>query len=192
MAKVYIPRGLVIASIGIILLVIGSNMFDNAYDVVEPMMNSKHDLFENEQIMQGKSVNSTIYWNQLDEHSVLLVHVMPPSGSINLQVSEPSNETFEKESKNGFVYHIIDKNPQSQGNYYVKISNLGNDQVSVNVILGEDPYLSGTCDSSNGVECYAIPIAIGLVIVGMLALIVGSLIAINDFRKRKKSDKIDH
>ncbi len=178
---------MIIASIGAILLVIGSNMFDSAYDAVESMMNNKHDIVENTQIMQGKSINSTITWDQLAEHNVLLVHVLPVSGSINLQVSEPNNETFEKESKNGFAYHIIDKNPQSQGNYYVTISNLGNDRVSVNVVLGEDPYLSGKCDPSNGMDCYAIPAAIGLVIVGMFALIIGSLIAINDFRKKRKT-----
>lgn len=183
----YIPRGLVIASIGAILLVIGSNMFDSAYDIVESLMNDKHDIVENVQIMQGKSINSTITWDQLAQHNVLLVHVVPTSGSINLQVLEPNNETFEEESKNGFAYHLIDKNPQSQGNYSVKVSNLGNDQVSVSVILGEDPYLGGKCDPSNGIQCYAIPAAIGLVVVGLLALIIGSLIAINDFRKKRKT-----
>lgn len=187
MVKIYITRGLVIASIGVVLLVVGSNIFDNAYDTAESLMKDKDYLVEGKQITQGQSINSTISWNQLSEHSVLMVHVMPPTDSINLQVSEPNNETFEKTSQNGFVYHIIDKNPQSQGNYYVKISNPSTDNVEVNVILGEDPYLSGVCDPSNGMECYLIPTAIGLVIVGMLALIVGSVIAVNDFRKKKKT-----
>lgn len=187
MTKIYIPRGLAIATVGVALLVVGSNIFDNAYDTAESLMRDKDYLVQNKQITQGQSINSTISWNQLSEHSVLLVHVMPPTDSINLQVSEPNNETFEKASQNGFVYHIIDKNPQSQGNYYVKISNPGTDNVEVNMILGEDPYLSGACDPSNGMGCYLIPTAIGLVIIGMLALIVGSMIAINDFRKKKRA-----
>jgi len=177
---------LIIASIGAVLLVVGSNIFDNSYDTVESMMKTKQDIIEDKEILQGQSINSTITWDELTEHTVLIVHVMPASGSIKLQVTEPNGEVFDKESTNGFVYHIIEKRPQEQGNYYFSIVNLGSQSVNVTVVMGEDPYLSGTCDSANGINCYAIPVAIGLVIVGMITLIVGSLITVNDFRKKRK------
>lgn len=186
MAKLWILRGLIIVSIGAVLLVVGSNIFDNSYDIVESMMKTKHDIIEDKEVSQGQSINSTITWDELSEHTVLVAHVMPALGSIKLQVTEPNGEIFEKESNNGFVYHIIEKRPQEQGNYSLSILNLGNAPVNVTVVLGEDPYLSGTCDSVNGINCYVIPAAIGMVIIGMITLIVGSLITINDFRKKRK------
>lgn len=168
------------------MLVVGSNIFDNSYDLVESMMKIKHDIIEDKEILQGQSINSTITWDELTEHTVLVVHVMPALGSIKLQVIEPDGEIFEKESKNGFVYHIMEKRPQEQGNYYFSILNLGSESVNVTVVLGEDPYLSGTCDPVNGINCYVIPVAIGMVIIGMITLIVGLLITVNDFRKKRK------
>jgi hypothetical protein len=187
---------LIIVSIGAVLLVMGSNIFDNSYDMVESMMKTKHDIIEDKEILQGQLINSTITWDELSEHTVLVVHAMPALGSIKLQVTDPNGGIFEKESNNGFVYHIIEKSSQEQGNYYFSILNLGNAPVNVTVVLGEDPYLSGTCDSTNGINCYAIPVAIGLVIIGMITLIVGSLITVNDFRKKRKpntdSNTIQH
>jgi hypothetical protein len=177
---------LIIVSIGAVLLVMGSNIFDNSYDVVESMMKTKNDIIDDKEILQGQAINSTITWDELSEHTVLVVHAMPALGSIKLQVTDPDGGVFEKESNNGFVYHIIEKSSQEQGNYYFSILNLGNAPVNVTVVLGEDPYLSGTCDSANGLNCYAIPVAIGLVIIGMITLIVGSLIIVYDFRKKRK------
>ena len=177
---------MIIVAIGVVLLVVGSGIFDNSYDSVESVMNTKHNIIEDREILQGQLINSTIAWDELTEHTVLVVHAVPALGLIKLQVTEPNGEVFEKESTNGFVYHIIEKRPQEQGNYYFTILNLGNEPVNVTVVLGEDPYLSGTCDSANGMNCYVIPVAIGLVIVGMITLIVGSLIAVNDFRKKTK------
>ncbi|MDE1727383.1 MAG: hypothetical protein KGH89_09010 [Thaumarchaeota archaeon] len=189
MAKLYILRGLIVVSVGAILLVVGSNIFDGSYDTAESIMKTKHELIENKEILQGNLVNSTIAWADLSEHTILLVHTIPPSDFVKLQVTEPNGDTFEKESKNGFLYHIIEKRPQEQGNYNFSISNLGNEPVSVSVTLGEDPYLSGTCDLSNGMNCYAIPVAIGMVIVGIIALTVGSLITINDLNKKRRQSK---
>ena len=186
MTKSRVLRGLIIIAIGAVLLVVGSGIFDNSYDSVESMMKDKHNIIEDKAILQEQLINSTITWDELTEHTVLVVHVVPVSGLIKLQVTEPNGEIFEKESTNGFVYHIIEKRPHEQGNYYFNILNLGSTPVNVTVVLGEDPYLSGTCDSTNGMNCYVIPTAIGLVIVGMITLIVGSLITVNDFRKKTK------
>ena len=186
MAKLRIPRGLIIASIGIIILVIGSNIFDSSYNVVESIMSAKQYLIEDKMISQGQSINSTITWDQLAEHGILIVNTTPISNLVKLQVTEPGGGAFEKESKNGYVYHIIGKSSQNQGNYSFRVSNEGTEPVSINVVLGEDPYLSGKCTSDNEILCYVIPAVIGFVIAGMFALIIGSVITINDFRKKKK------
>lgn len=179
-------RGLIIALVGVSLLIVGASIFDRSYAVVESVMGDKQDIVKGKVLSQGQSVNSTIPWDQLATHSILIVNSSPTSARIKLQVTEPTGGTFEKESKNGFIYHIIGKSTQNQGNYYFRVLNLGGEPASINVVLGEDPYLSGKCNSDDRVMCYAIPASIGIVIAGMLALIIGSLIAINDLSKRKK------
>lgn len=187
MAKLPVPRGLIIAAIGISVLVIGSNVFDRSYDMVESAIPNKQYLMEDKMLSSGQYLNSTITWNQLADHGILIVDASPKSNTVNLQVNEPGGGIFDKESSNGYVYHIIGKSTQNQANYSYKVSNQGNEPVTVNVILGEDPYLSGKCSADNEILCYAIPAVSGLVIGGMLALIIGSVIAVNDFRKKKKS-----
>lgn len=152
-------------------------------------MQIKHHLIEDGTILPRQSVNSTISSEQLVDHNVLIVHVKPESDSIKLITIEPNNETFEKESQDGFVYHIIGKNPQTSGNYSVTIFNLSNEPVNVNAIIGEDPYLGGKCASSYGVSCYVIPMAIGLVIVGVITFIAGGLLIFADFRKQSLRSK---
>ncbi len=186
MAKLSIPRGIVIAIIGIFILVVGSNIFDSSYDHVESTMLNKQYLIQDKLISSGQYLNSSIKWDDLADHSILIVNAAPASSLVKLQVNEPSESTFEKESKNGYVYHIIGKSTQNQGNYYYTISNQGSEPTHISVVLGEDPYLSGKCNPNNEVLCYAIPATSGLVIAGMLALVIGSIIAVNDFRKLKK------
>jgi hypothetical protein len=176
-------------SIGIALAVVGAFLLDNSYDSVESIMKIKHPLIEDSTILPQQSVNSTISDEQLVDHNVLIVHVKPKSDSIKLITMEPNNETFEKESKDGFVYHIIGKNSQTMGNYSVTIYNISNEPVNVNAIIGEDPYLSGKCATSYGVSCYAIPMAIGFVILGVITFIAGGLLAFTDFRKQRLRSK---
>lgn len=153
------------------------------------MMKIKHNVIEDQTIKSNQSLNFTITTAALVEHNVITVHVKPTSDSIKLVVADSSGETFEKESKDGFVYHIIDKKAQAEENYSITIYNLSHESVNVNAILGEDPFLSGKCDPSYGVGCYAIPMAIGLVMIGVIMLIVGALLAITDFRKQRKRNK---
>ena len=176
-------------SIGIVLAVVGSFFLDNSYKSVESIMKIRHNLIEDSTISPKQSVNSTIYNEQLVDHNVLVVHVKPESDSIKLITMEPNNETFEKESKDGFVYHIMGKNLQTMGNFSITIYNLSNEPVNVNAIIGEDPYLSGKCVASYGASCYAIPMAIGFVIVGVITFIVGGLLAFTDFRKKRLHSK---
>lgn len=180
------PRGLIIAAVGLAMLVIGSNIFDSSYDVVESALLDKQYLMGDKVLFPGQYVNSTMEWNRLPDHSVLIVDASPPSSLVTLQVNEPGSGIFEKESKNGYVYHIIGKSTQNQASYYYKISNRGSESATINVILGEDPYLSGKCNTSNEILCYVIPATSGVVIAGMLALIIGSVLAVSDFRKKKK------
>lgn len=182
-----IPRGLIIAGIGMVTLLIGSVVFDSSYDSVESVLLNKQYLVEGKMLSPGGVFNSTITWNHLDYHSVLIVNSSPSSNIVTLKVDEPGGGIFEKQSKNGYVYHIMGKSTQNQANYYYKVSNLGKEPVTINVTLGEDPYLSGKCNVDNEVLCYVIPATSGFVIAGMLALVIGSILAVTDFRKKKRS-----
>ena len=178
-----------IIAIGIVLAVVGAFLLDNSYKSVELIMKIKHPIIENSIISPQQSINSTISNEQLVDHNVLIVHVKPESDSIKLITMEPNNETFEKESNNGFVYHIIGKSPQAMDNYSITIYNLSNEPVNVNAIIGEDPYLSGKCATSYGTSCYAIPMAIGFVIIGAITFVAGGLLAFTDFRKKRLRSK---
>ena len=178
-------RGILILSVGVVLVIIGVFTLDNSYELVESIMKIKHNLIDDNALLPNQSVKSIISNDKLVEHNVLLAHVRPASDSIRLIATDPNNETFEKESKNGFVYHIIEKNSQATGNYSVTIYNLSNEPVSVTALIGEDPYLSGRCDPSYITSCYAIPMAIGFVIVGAVAFIVGVLLLFTGLRKVK-------
>jgi hypothetical protein len=186
LAKFYLQRGILIAAIGIVIVIIGTGLFDNSYEYVEPLMKIKHDIIEDQTILRNQSISSTIPQDELVEHNVIIAHVKPSHDSIKLLATDPSGETFEKESKDGFVYHIIDKKTQAEGNYSIEIYNLSGEPITVNTVFGEDPYLSGKCEQGYGMRCYTIPLAIGFVIIGIITFIVGTLLAIVDFRRQKK------
>lgn len=149
-------------------------------------MNIKHKIVEDKTILQNKYLNSTIPTDILVDHNIVLVHVTPQTDSIKLVATDPNGDTFSKESKDGFVYDIIEKKAQAEGNYSISIYNLNDESVNVNVVLGEDPFLSGKCDPNNSNGCFAIPLAIGFVIGGIIAFIVGAILAITDFQKQRK------
>ncbi len=163
---------------------IGANFFDSAYQSVEPVLKSKQTIIDGKTVLPHQFINSTIPAGYLKEHNVLVVHLMPLTGSVKLFGIEPSGMTFEKESNDGFLYHIIQKS-QSQGIYSIQISNSGSEPVKVDAIIGEDPYLSGSCNS--GIECFTVHIAIALVIVGIIAFVVGILIGARDLRNENKA-----
>lgn len=186
LAELRIPRGVAVASIGIVVLVIGYVVFDNAYDSVGSVMLDKKFLVLDKVVPAGQSINSSIPWDGLFDHSILIVKAAPVSSQVRLHVDEPGGGTFDKETGNGYAYHIIGKSPQQQGPYSFVVSNGGSEPATVSVILGEDPYLSGKCTENDQYLCYAIPATIVFVIGGMLALIIGSLIAVSDFRKGRR------
>jgi len=183
LAKWSLARGSIIAGIALVVFVIGVNLFDSAYESVEPVLKNKQTIIDSKTIPPNQFINSTIPTGDLMEHNVLVIHLMPLSGSVKLFGIEPSGMTFEKESKDGFLYHIIQKS-RSEGTYSIQISNSASEPVQVGVIIGEDPYLSGNCNS--GIKCFTVLVAIGLVIVGIIAFIVGILIGARDFRKENK------
>ncbi len=186
MVQFYSLRGILIVAIGIALVVAGASFFDSSYESVEPMMKIKHNIIEDQTILPNQSLNSTIHEDQLVEHNVILVHIKPAFDSIKFLAFDPSGGTFEKESKDGFVYHIVEKKPQADGDYSIKIYNQSNEPVNVKAIVGEDPYLSGNCDPSYGLQCHIIHLYIGFVIIGIIGFIVGALLTITDFRKQRK------
>jgi len=185
LAKLSLIRGPIIAGIALIVVVTGANLFDSSYESVEPILKSKQTIIDNKTILPNQFINSTILTDSLKEHNVIIIHSEPSSGLVHLFGTEPSGMTFEKDSKDGFLYHIIQKS-KAEGSYSIQISNTGSKPVKVNVIMGEDPYLSGNCNQSYGIKCYTVPVAIGLVIIGIIAFIVGILLGVTDFRKQNK------
>ncbi|WP_101478200.1 hypothetical protein [Candidatus Nitrosotalea bavarica] len=188
MTKLFLARGPIIASIGLIVVVIGANLFDLSYQSVESILKTKSTLITNKEILPNQFVNFTIHPEQLSEHNVIIVHTTPSSGFVKLEGMEPNGMMFEKESKDGFLYHIIQRNNQG-GLYAIKISDTGSQPVTLNVIMGEDPFLSKNCNASYGIQCNVVQVSMGMVAIGIIAFIVGILIGISDFKKEKKLQK---
>lgn len=174
--------------IGLIVIVIGANLFDWSYQSVESILKTKSALIENKEILPNQFANFTIHSVQLKEHNVIILHTIPSSGSVKLEGMEPNGMMFEKDSKDGFLYHIIQKNNQG-GSYAIKISDTGSQPVKINVIMGEDPFLSKNCDTSYGIKCNVVQTSMGMVAIGIIAFIVGILLGMSDFKKEKRFRK---
>ncbi len=185
MVKLSLARGPIIATVALGVLVLGATLFDNSYQNVESLIGTKYDIAQSTTILPNQFVNYTIYNNQLKDHNVIVVHSRPSASIIKLQVNEPNGMTFEKDSKDGYLYHIIQKNNQGD-DYYIKLSNSGSTTVQIDALVAEDPYLSGHCEKGTGIECNMVNLAMGLVITGIIGFIVGILIGISDFKKEKK------
>lgn len=185
MTKLFLARGPIIASIGLILVVIGANLFDLSYQSVESILKTRSSLVENKQILPNQFINFTIHSDLLKEHNVIILHTSPSSGSVKLEGIEPNGMTFEKESNNGFLYHIVQKNNQG-GLYAIKITDTGSQSIKINVVMGEDPFLSKNCDMSYGVRCNIVQVSMGMVAIGIIAFIIGILLGMSDFKKEKK------
>ncbi|HXU94997.1 MAG TPA: hypothetical protein VFP45_01025 [Candidatus Nitrosotalea sp.] len=185
MVKLYLIRGPIIAAIGLFVVVIGANLFDTSYQSVESILKTKSILMSDKEILPNQFVNFTIHSEQLVEHNVIIVHAIPSSGLVRLDGMEPNGMTFEKESNDGFLYHIIQKNNQG-GSYSIKISDIGSQSVTINVMMGEDPFLSKNCNTSYGIKCNVVQISMGMVVIGLIAFILGILIGIFALKKERK------
>jgi uncharacterized membrane protein len=188
LTKLFLARGLVIASIGLIVIVIGANLFDWSYQSIDSILRVKSVLIDNKELLPDQFTNFTIHSEQLKEHNVIILHTIPSSGSVKLEGMEPNGMMFEKDSKDGFLYHIIQKNNQG-GLYAIKISDTGSQPVKINVIMGEDPFLNKNCNTSYGIKCNVVQMSMTMVAIGIIAFIIGILLAISDFKKEKKTQK---
>ena len=188
LTKLYLIRGPIISVMALIIVVIGANIFDNSYQSVEYLLQKKSTIFSHTGILPNQFINSNVSSSDMNEHNVLIIHSMPASESVRLEGIDPNGMTFEKESKDGFLYHIIQKSNQG-GNYSIKISNLGNLSVRIDAIMGEDPFLSKDCTEKYDGKCNVVWISIGFVIGGIISFIAGILIGIFDFRKETKLKK---
>lgn len=186
--KQYLIRGPVIAAIGLIIVVVGANLFDESYQSVEQILKNATIIISNKEILQNQFVNSTINSGQLKEHNVIILHTNPSSGIVRLEGVEPNGMTFEKESKDGFLYHIIQRGNQG-GLYTIKIFDTGSQPVRINVIMGEDPFLSKNCDVSYGMRCNVVQISMGMVAIGIISFVIGILIGMMDFKKERDLQK---
>lgn len=176
------------ASIGLIVVVIGASLFDQSYQSVESILGAKSTLVQNKELLPNQFTNFTIRSEQLKEHNVIIIHSTPSSSSIKLEGIEPNGMVFEKESTNGFLYHVIQRNNQG-GIYSIKISDIGNQPVDISAIMGEDPFLSKNCNVSLGMQCNVVMLSMSMVAIGIIVFIVGILLGIFDFKKEKNSRK---
>lgn len=173
---------------GIIVVIIGANLFDMSYQSVESLLKENSVIISNKSIITHQSVNYTIQTNMLKEHNVLIFHVTPTTGLIKLEVQEPNEMTFQKQSTDGYLYHIIQRNKQGAG-YQITITNVGNNDVKIDVNLGEDPFLGKNCNASYGIKCGIVQLSMGLVVIGIIVSIVGLIMGIFDYRKRLSKKK---
>lgn len=177
-----------IAAIGLMLVVIGAGLFDTSYQSVESLLGTKFDIMSGKQILPNQFVNSTIRSEQLKEHNVLVIHVIPSTGSVKLEGIDPNGMTFEKESKDGFLYHIIQRSNQD-GSYFIKVIDTGNQLVRIDAVMGEDPFLSKNCNMSYGIKCNIVQMSMGMVAIGLVTFIAGIVIGMYYFKKERKLQK---
>ena len=188
MVKLSLIRGPIIAAIGLFVVIIGANLFDMSYQSVEPILKTKSILISDKELLPGQFTNFTVRSEQLVEHNVVIVHTIPSSGLVILEDMEPNGMAFEKKSIDGFLYHIIQKNNQG-GSYSIKISDIDSKPVKINVVMGEDPFLSKNCDASYGIKCNVVQISVGLMAIGIITFIIGILIGIFAFKKERELQK---
>ncbi len=188
MVKLALVRGPVIGIIGIALLVVGANLFDTVYQSVEPFLGTAFEIFTDKQILPNQFINSTVDSSKLQAHNVLIIHATPTSGSIKLEGVDPNGMTFEKESKDGFLYHIIQKSNQG-GPYIIKVLDTGSQPVRITATMGTDPFLSNNCGTTYGEKCNLIQISVGMVVIGIIVLIVGIAIGVYYFNKESRQKK---
>ena len=188
MVKLSLVRGPVIAAIGLIVVIVGANLFDTSYQSVESIIGTTYDIFTDKQILPNQFVNSTILSANLKEHNVIIVHAVPSSASVKLEGVDPNGMTFEKESKDGFLYHIIQRSNQG-GSYIIKVLDTGNQPVIINAVMGEDPFLSNNCSIEYGIKCDIVYVSVGMVASGIITFIVGVVIGMYYFKKEQNLQK---
>ena len=188
LAKLSLARGPVMAAVGLSVVVVGANLFDMSYQSVESIIGTTYSIFANKEILPNQFVNSTILSSSLKEHNVIIIHAVPSSVSVKLEGVDPNGMTFEKESKDGFLYHIIQRSNQG-GSYIIKILDTGNQPVRINAVMGEDPFLGNSCSPEYGMKCNLVHASMGMVAIGIITFIVGIVIGMYDFKKEQKLQK---
>lgn len=188
LVKLSLIRGPIIATIGLIVVVVGANLFDTSYQSVESIIGTTFSIFTDKQILPNQFVNSTILSSNLKEHNVIIIHAVPSSASVKLEGVDPNGMTFEKESKGGFLYHIIQRSNQG-GSYIIKVLDIGNQPVIINAVMGEDPFLSNNCSVEYGMKCDIVYLSVGMVASGIITFIVGVVIGMYYFKKEQKLQK---
>jgi hypothetical protein len=188
LVKLSLVRGPGIAVIGLVLLVVGANLFDTVYQSVEPLLGNTFTIFADKEILPNQFINSTVDSGKLKEHNVIIIRTMSSSGSVKLEGTDPNGMSFEKESKDGFLYHIILRSNQG-GPYLIKVTDTGSQPVRITAVMGEDPFLGADCNSAYGIKCNMVQISVGMVVIGLVVLIVGIAIGAYDFKKESKQKK---
>jgi hypothetical protein len=155
---------------------------------VESIIGTTYSIFSDKQILPNQFVNSTIPLADIKEHNVIIIHAVPLSASVKLEGVDPNGMTFEKESKNGFLYHIIQRSTQGEA-YVIKVLDTGNQPVRINAVMGEDPFLSNNCSVEYGIKCDIVYVSVGMVASGIITFVVGVVIGMYYFKKEQNLQK---
>ena len=135
----------------------------------------------------GESFSKTIE-AQAGTNMTVVVEVQPPEVPMQLQVRQPGNDIISNISFNNRTSATF--TPITDGEYTIIIANLGNEQVSVNMLAGTNPFFALDGDDGNqqqpnvalGAMAISGPILGGI---GFVVIVIGAIVYF--FRDRRRA-----
>ena len=137
----------------------------------------------------GEAFSKTIE-AQAGTNMTVLVEVQPPEVPMRLQIRQPDGDIISSISFNNRTSATF--TPTTDGEYTIIIANLGNEQASVNMLAGTNPFFALDGDDSNqqqanvalGAMAISGPILGGI---GFIVIVIGAIVYF--FRDRKKATR---
>jgi uncharacterized membrane protein len=141
-----------------------------------------------ETVYVGESFSKTIE-AQAGTNMTVVVEVQPPEVPMQLQVRQPGNDIISNISFNNRTSATF--TPITDGEYTVIITNLGNEQASVNMLAGTNPFFALDGDDGNqqranvalGAMAISGPILGGI---GFVVIVIGAIVYFLRDRRRAR------
>jgi uncharacterized membrane protein len=135
----------------------------------------------------GESLSKTIE-AQAGTNMTVVVEVQPPEVPMQLQVRQPGGDIISNISFNNRTSATF--TPITDGEYTIIIANIGNEQVSVNMLAGTNPFFALDGDDGNqqqanvalGAMAISGPILGGI---GFVVIVIGAIVYF--FRDRRRA-----
>jgi hypothetical protein len=137
----------------------------------------------------GESFSKTIE-AQAGTNMTVVVEVQPPEVPMQLQVRQPGGDIISNISFNNRTFATF--TPNTDGEYTIIIANLGNEQASVNMLAGTNPFfaLDGDDDGNQqqanvalGAMAISGPILGGI---GFVVIVIGAIVYFLRDRRRAR------